>query len=248
MLLAEDNNVSKTDYFLKIRVPTFIVTLLLLVILIGCKPISKQSSIFSPQICKPPCWQNIYPGKSSLIDVVDILNKLDFVDPKTISTQGEPWAIFNDVVYATLQTGKIKAEIFFLGDKVSKINFSGTINMDFSQAIEELGTPEYIINIPLSGGMPLAPTSSFNIIAIIPEQGIGYSFDTRSVEGKLKKEIQPESMITKIFFFNPNDYEIILNAGLFSTPYLTGEETQKYMIPWTGYGSILEKYPPAIIK
>ncbi len=248
MLLAEDNNVTKTHYFSKIRYPIFFLTMLLFILLISCKSDNKQSLIFSSPTCRPPCWQNIYPGKSSLIDVVNIVKKLAFVNHDTISTQGEPWSIFDDAVYATSQTGKIRIEIYFLEDKVSKINFSGTINMVFSQAIEELGAPEYIINIPLSGGMPLDPSLSFNIIAIIPEQGIGYSFDTRNLEGNLKKDIQPESSLDKIFFFNPDDYEIILNAGLFSSPYLTGTETQKYMKPWAGYGSILEKYPPAIIQ
>ncbi len=222
--------------------------LTILILIVGCKPTNKQLSIFSSSPCQLPCWQDIYPGKTTKGEVINILSKLDFVDIETIVTRGEPWSIFDDGVIATLQSGKIKTEIYFKGDQVSLIGLSGNIDMEFSQAIQNLGEPKYIINTPMSGGMPLAPTSSFYIVAIDPEQGYEFSFDTRDLPNKLKNEIQPETMLSRISFFDPNDYEKILNAGIFSTPYLTGEETLRFMTPWSGYGSILEKYPPAIIK
>ena len=222
--------------------------MIILILLVGCKTVNKQSSIFSSSPCQAPCWQNISPGKTTQNEVINVLSNLDFVDNKTITPRGEPWSIFDNVVIATLQSGKIKAEIYFNGDQVSLIGLSGKIDLEFSQAVQDFGEPQYIINTPMSGGMPLAPTSSFYIVAINPKQGFEYSFDTRDLSSKLKNEIQPETMLSRISFFDPNDYEKILNAGLFSTPYLTGAETKLYMRPWLGYGVIVEKYPPAIIK
>jgi hypothetical protein len=50
-----------------------------------------------------------------------------------------------------------------------------------------------------------------------------------------------------IGFFDPMKYEALLEAGVFSMSYFDQEETLKYMRPWTGYGSIRQKYPPARI-
>ncbi len=222
--------------------------LFIIMFLVGCKTDNKQSSIFSSSTCHAPCWQNIYPGKTKKSEVLNILKNLDIVDTKTISTRGEPWSIFDDVITLTLQSGNIKAEIYFNGDKVSLIGLSGKIDLDFSQAVKNFGEPIYIINTPVSGGMPLSPTLSFYIVAINPEKGFEYSFDTRDLPDKLKNEIKPETVLNRVSFFSVTNYEEILNAGLFSTPYLTGAETKQYMIPWIGYGVILEKYPPAIIR
>lgn len=223
-------------------------TTVILVLILGCKPDNIKTSVFSSVSCISPCWQNIYPGKTEQDEVIEILNHLEFVDQKSITVRGEPWSIFNDAIYATFRSGKIKAEIYFINKKVSMMIFSGEIDLQISDAIDDFGEPKYVINIPMSGGMPLAPSSSFVIVAVNPEKGIEYSFDTRNLAGNLKKEIRADTLLGLISFFNPNDYEKILNDRLFSMAELSGEETIQYMKPWTGYGSILEKYPPAIIK
>lgn len=73
------------------------------------------------------------------------------------------------------------------------------------------------------------------------------TYDTRYLPGSRKGELNPENKLRVIFFFDPELYDHFLEAGYFSLLYLKEEETRKYMVPWDGYGSLEEKYPPANI-
>jgi hypothetical protein len=51
-----------------------------------------------------------------------------------------------------------------------------------------------------------------------------------------------------IGYFDPDRFNELLDAKIFSMGFLGREETVKYLNPWTGFGPIEEKYPAAFIK
>jgi hypothetical protein len=230
----------------KREIIVFVIGLLILFAVPSCKP--DLPSVFSNLACKPPCWQNIEPGKSSEQEVISILKNIPNIDASSIITHGDRWLIFDDIVYFTLHNKEIKAEVFILNSKVSMILFSGDLNISFGEAIEVFGEPKFIINVPTYSGPPGVPSDSYEIIALQPEQGIEVAYNTKDLPNTSKSKLKPGNNTRLITFFDPNTYDKLLEAGIFSMGFLNGSQTLKYMRPWTGYGEIEEKYPPAIIE
>ena len=141
--------------------------------------------------------------------------------------------------------------VYFANGKASFIeifhNSNKTLNLTFGEAITKLGEPEYIINTPTSGGIPGSPTTSYIVIAIHPEWGFGFGYDTRDQPASQKAEIKPENKLYVIIFFAPEFLDQLLDAGFYSTRKLGSSEIRKSWKPWDGYGSLVEKYPPAKI-
>jgi hypothetical protein len=210
---------------------------------------SKSSiTILSAPTCSPPCWQNITPGKSSVEETKALLGDIALVDKNSIVVRGKPWDIFDEVIYFKLRSRGITADIYFLEGKVSMIVFSGDLDITLGKVVVEYGEPEYIANVPLYGGMPLAGTFSYGITAFESEQGLAFAYDTRDLPKKLKTEITPDIRITLFFYFDPGVFSKLLESGLFFRLQNGGIDAQKSLMPWTGYGNIEEKYPPAVIE
>jgi hypothetical protein len=220
---------------------------LMAVLVINNCSTNSPSIIFS-STCKPPCWYEIEPGKTSEKDVISILNNISIVDANSILTHGNKWLIFDDIVYFTLQNKKISGEVFIINNKTAMITFYGDLNITFSDSIEEFGEPEFILNVPTYNGPPGAITNNDEIAALKPKSGIEVSYNTKDLPTVSRSELKPENMISLITYFDTALYNQLLDAGLFSMGFLNGIETQKYMVPWNGYGNIKIKYPSAIIK
>jgi hypothetical protein len=125
--------------------------------------------------------------------------------------------------------------------KIVLIVFAGKLNVRFEEAIEVLGEPKYVINIQSH------ITLSYSIESFDPEKGVAYTFNTADLSRRKKDEVSPDTPIRMISFFDPMKFDAMLEAGIFSSLKLNREDTLKYMRPWTGYGSIRQKYPPARI-
>jgi len=185
---------------------------------------------------------NIIPGKTTKQEVLTLLKGNSLIDTNSIITFGEPWNSFNDVGVFSISSN-IEGNIYFVNDIVVFLGFFGDLNISFSRAIEELGEPEYIVNIPMN-----IPNKTNEIFALIPKNGINFAYNTHDMGIKSKSEIIPENKITRVGFFDPSYFDYLLEAGTFSEGFLDSVQTKEYMVPWTGYGDIEEKYPPANIK
>ena len=213
----------------------------------SCKESNNEFLIISDINCEPPCWENIIPGETTKSEVVQLLMENTNVDPNSIAIKGEQWNGFSDVVFFKLLPNQIKGEIEFINDKVALINLSGNLDINFSEAIEKFGEPDYILNIPLFSGTPGFPQPSYEIQALIPNKGVNYAYNTNDSSRNNNSIIAPENKITRIDYYNISAYDQILDAGMFSEGHLNKEESIKNMIPWSGYGEIDQKYPPANI-
>jgi hypothetical protein len=215
----------------------------------SCKyPISekfKTQSIFQNLTCVPPCWQNIEPGKSSEQDVISYLKNIPDIDPNSIINRGEPWAIFDNVIYFSIHNEAVDGAVFLLNNKVAMIEFSErdfgkNLNMTIGEAIDEFGDPQYILNIQISFELTMN-----TIIAIQAQKGIIVSSDVGYINWESKTELSPKSEIKSISFFDPNIYDRLLDSQLISMLELDRADTLKNLVPWNGYGRIYTLYPPA---
>jgi hypothetical protein len=224
-----------------------LVYFLLTLALTGCQ---KKSDInfLESNSCIFPCWNNVTQGVTSKTDFISMINQIPNIDLESIYTNGGSWTIYNDRVFFKYIKKEIYGVGYFYNDRIALLDFSGELETTFGQLVDVLGEPKLIINIPLSGGIPGSPSTSYAVTAIYPSLGMAYTYDTRNIIKLLRAEIQPDIPITNLFIFDPELFNEMIDEKLFSQSFLTGEETRKHFIPWNGYGSLQQKYPPAKLE
>lgn len=217
------------------------------VLLFGCS-LGGSHSFFFDSVCQPPCWQNIYPGVTTKEEALVILRGLPNIDQQRISTKGFSWLIFEDTIFFHPVSKSWDGSAYTLDHKVTILDFHGNLHTNFGEAIKENGEPKYVLNIPVHHGPPGFPTLSYIITALDPHKGVAYTYDTADLPMSKRGELRPDTPISLISYFDPESYDELMEAEIFSMGVLLKENPQKYLRPWTGFGSIKEKYRPAAIR
>jgi hypothetical protein len=162
-----------SNHRIKTKRTLLVISLLILILISACS--HAPVPILSNSTCEPPCWNNIQPGETTKDEAVLILNGLPEVDRTTITLNGEPWDIFDDAIYFSFRDSNVVGRMYINKGKVSFVEVfnkdNNPLDITLGEAIARLGEPEYVINVPISGGPPLAPTTSYIITAIQPEKG-----------------------------------------------------------------------------
>ncbi len=223
------------------------ICLVILFSIIGCQA-KKTNSFLTNFACLPPCWESIKPGETTVEKAMVTLHQLPDIDQKKISTHGESWNTFEDIIYFHLLSEKTEGFAYVLDHKVVFLLFVGGLNTTFDEASKRIGMPKFVINVPTHSGVPGIPMVGNSITAFDPEKGIAYTYNTSEIAKVKQAEIQPDIPLKMIFYFDPKSYDRLLDAGIFSMSLLNREDTLKFIRPWDGYGSIEKKYPPAILK
>jgi len=218
-----------------------VILIIPLFLICGCK--SSNPSIIIESDCAAPCWREIRPGETTQEELLTSINEMPDVKPASVKVHGQPWKIFTDIIEFEMLTNE-EVEIYMLDDKVAEITFSGKNLATFEQSVEKFGEPDYIINIQSFGPGILFTEAQHNfIMALKPEKGVMYGYDTYYIPKSQRPEIKPDIKIRWIDFFDANSYKELLDAKMFSMGMLDGTETVKRFQPWVGYGSLQEKYP-----
>jgi hypothetical protein len=221
--------------------------LIILLSLTGCK-VQRSNSFLSNLACPPPCWEDIRPGETTVEQTLVILQQLPDIDQKEISTHGEAWNTFENIIYFHILSKKIDGFAYILDQKVALLLFVGELDITFDEASQKIGLPKFVINIPTYSGPPGIPSVGYSITAFDPEKGIGYSYNTAEIVKAMQAEVEPDIPIRMIIYFDPRSYDHLLDGGIFSMSLLNRNDTLKNIRPWDGYGPIEKKYPPAVIK
>lgn len=230
----------------KITLTFGLIILIGLAFLIGNK--GNRYSIFFDSSCKAPCWQKIHPGITTEEEALTILKGVSNIDPQKISTRGEKWMVFDDTVIFQSTSKNWDGRAYILDHKVILIMIYGNLNTNFREAIDVNGNPKYVLNVPILGGLPGLPETNYAITALDPEKGIAYTYNIADLPKSKRSELRSDTPISLISYFDPDKYDVLLEAEIFSMSSLGREETIKYLRPWTGYGSINDKYPPARVN
>jgi hypothetical protein len=228
------------------KVYPYLYLLFLVLTFYGCN-LKKNYSFSFDLDCKPPCWQRIKPGVTTEQEALLILKSLSNIDQNRITKHGEQWLIFDDIIYFHSIPENWNGYAYILNHNVVLIDFTGNLLMTFEDAININGDPKFVINIPIYSGPPGVPTESYLITAIYPDLGVSYTYNTSELPKRKTSELMSDTPISMIAYFDPDKYDEFLEAKLFSMSFLGRKDTLKYLRPWTGFGSIEDKYPPAVI-
>jgi len=206
-----------------------------LLFIVSCSAIGSKTSILDNQKCELPCWNNIIPGETTYSSALQIIQKLDFVDPSKTNDLHGPWKIFSQHIEFVLKTDSSSKNVYIGGvaycinNKVAMLLLTRNIEKTFSELSEMTSVPEFVVSVPYPNGP--------SIIAINPSKGVAFGFVARS--GDLK----PDTRIETVMLFDIAQYQNLLEAGMFSWSEYNGDETMKVVYSWKGYGSVEKLYP-----
>ena len=228
------------------KIKMYLMCLLILLSISGCQQ-SKPPSVLDNNTCDLPCWNEIRLGVTTANEFEAKLNNLEIVQIDSILLNKGKWSIFENQSFFQITNSNIQSTAYFIEEKIVLLDFWGDLDITFEQIMDLVGEPEYIINIPMSVGVPGFPTTSFSVNVIYPTSGILIVYNTRDLEKNKRSVISPDIQIKLLALFDPSIYDQLLEEGLLSQSMLDREETLKYMRDWKGFGDLNEKYPPAIL-
>jgi hypothetical protein len=190
---------------------------------------STLSPVFSDNTCEPPCWANIHPGKTTETELRNLLQDMPSVEEGSISSR--PIEGF-DGIYWKFSDGsdgqvRVKNGIVWSIGFASPLNESLHITLD--QAIEKYGEPESVF----SRMNPNSPDWGA-ITFIYPKEGVTFSYATHVEKYKYKGVLRPETPITSISYFSPENYQEIYEKFYIDPPEWTAEIVNASMYPWKG--------------
>ena len=200
--------------------------------LAGCEAPLQYPNLFKNPVCKPPCWENITPGVTTKADALAILSKIDAVDQPIID-KNQPFLQFDDEIdfhiYKDLSS---QGFMDILKDRVSMIGFGPKLDIKLLDAIRLFGPPQSVLVVHAG--------EIYAVTLINPHAGIayGYNFNDQATE------IKPGDEISIVDFFDPKQYQLFLNYGIFSYFQMSADEASQRMQPWKGYGAIGQYLTP----
>lgn len=170
----------------------------------GCQ--KKTSVLLQDTMCKYPCWQNINPGVTSGMELIDILSKLQFVDsPPTSVVKSNPGESYTSWVFKK-GYNEGAARVVLLNDKVAYIEFVNIHQIQVGDLIANYGKPEIISAIS-----DWADSRWLKIYWIYPKQGVIFTFwegNWRSNDNIVN--IIPSMPVDKVIYFQPGALDSIM--------------------------------------
>jgi hypothetical protein len=200
--------------------------------------------VFANNTCEPPCWANIHPGETTETDVRYILQNISSVEKGSILSR--PFLGFDGIFWSFSEGGE--GYVLLKNGTVWLLSFSNSdpnqgLDITLTQAIEKYGEPENLFSafnpdIPNWGGVTF----------FYPEKGVDFSYSSHIEENKYQGILRPETPISSITYYAPEDYKEVFDKFFAGKPEWTEEEVNGSVYPWKGYGSISENYPTAFGK
>lgn len=213
------------------------ISLLLLLLITACFTTKSDFTILDDSKCELPCWNNLIPGATPYEEAIQIIKGLNGVDQKNIVALNQPWKIFNKRISFYLNPESLSSktsidgEAYFINDNLTVLKLNRNSGLTFEEMIKRIGEPENIVSMPFHGSVPV-------IMAINLAKGVEFEFYA------ISDELQPETKIDSVMFFDPTHYEELLDAEMFSLGEYDANDTKKIMYSWQGYGCIEILYPP----
>jgi hypothetical protein len=214
----------------------FIVSLLL----ISCSSKTDAIDLFFNQTCQYPCWNNIEPGKTTKQELLNLLAKQDStnipVDLASIHTMKYLDSGFEEFVGFSLSGNDVYVRAYISGGKVQLLSFESELKYELditiSQIIEQTQLPEKVF-IQDSH-------DDYLVNLILPTTGVWYGYQVSS----LTTSIKSSTPVGWIGFFDPNQFDLLFDANVFTFDTLPSDTLKAEMRDWNGFGKLNELYFP----
>lgn len=201
-------------------------------------------NLFFNSTCQPPCWERIIPGVTTRSESLSLLAKIQSVDTESIYQWDNGDISWNFLKHNT--TGKIS----YKDGYVHVIHFSsyqanpGRL-ISLEESIEKFGKPEIFIFGKNNDGKH----KRIIMELFYPQQGIAietpdYRSFTDFVNNRTQdlgfKIIDPKHKVPSVFFFPPEDFYAVSEAGVFAIKDLDNNIIIHNAKEWPGFGIPLQ--------
>ena len=113
-----------------------------------------DTSFLTDEPCAAPCWHGIRLNESTEEDAYEILNQLPFVQSGSVVERTGGWKDDDQAIifaYDCLYASRYCGDVLISENRVQRIWFSVGFDLTFENAVQKLGTPDYIRFIRGSG-------------------------------------------------------------------------------------------------
>ncbi len=195
----------------------------------GCQ--QRQSVIINNTVCHFPCWQNIYPGKTTSEEAKIILQELSILATKPADSPIQIDKVLSYDSFNFVNTvSEEGAYIFFRNDIVAYIIFFTHKNTTIGDMVNYYGTPEYV---SITSGWQ--DSRWLNVSIIYPSQGVVINHYDDSWKPKDNKARVTQNLsVFKVYYFDPNLYDLLIDTEFLNITNI--DIIHKSIQPWTGYG------------
>lgn len=210
------------------------IALLLVVGLLGACSV-KPSVILEDTSCKPPCWKNIQPGKSTPDVVMEILQEMETIQSELTIKQSE--SIQGTQRTSWLFKSSIResgGRIYFLDNTVSLIEFDVRDSISLGELVSHLGKPDKLLVV--SGW---ADSQWLSIILLYPTLGLSIKhFDSYIRSEKDFVEVSEDIPVSNLYYFDPKRYDRLLYSTYLLGYYADESTIIESIQPWRGFGEV----------
>lgn len=212
----------------------------LIILIFAVSWVRTNTSLFLPSIlelsdCELPCWNQIEIGKTTMVELNQIIAELDFVESGSTDTsrysEEYPYITGFYARPSKVNLSTINGIALFTEDNLVYFSLTGNLNTKMKYFVDQFGLPDLVLMTGRRG----YPGSSkvVNYITFVNLQsGIAYGSGVESVD----VEISDDFKLEFFYMFDPKSFESLSNSGFFIN--------QDYTYDWNGYGIIRDKYFP----
>lgn len=111
-----------------------------------------DKSVFTGEPCKSPCWHGLRVGQSTVADVINALPSLSFIDMNSVKAYDQNKSPQNIKIESGVNQISVKCRqphaeclnLYFGKETLTKIDLLVNYKINFREAIEIEGNPDYI--------------------------------------------------------------------------------------------------------
>lgn len=206
---------------------TWITILLLAATLTACD--QDASVVLQDPTCEPPCWRGIIPGVTSKTELVSLIEKTTEDYNERFSLRGDGGEI------TCWEPREVKRPVcaYLENDVLFLLEFSD-VNTTIDKAFGLFDEPDHLAIKTTVGDY-----EERILYLLYAEKGISLIHFDSTVPSRWIQEIQPNTKIQRVWYFDPSDFANLVDDGFIGDAKLVDNA----VFEWKGLGIIEDLYP-----
>ncbi|HEY62805.1 MAG TPA: hypothetical protein G4N95_09175 [Anaerolineae bacterium] len=190
------------------------------------------SKVITDTSCKPPCWQKIQPGETTVWEAVSILDKTQYVSGITQWDERYGSRIFWAFQYPVRESS---GSIYCTDDTVIAISLLTNGSFSLAESLEYFGEPDYL----WTGYKETSERHWLEVTLGYPTQGVFIRVDIElsdETDRSLLAHMEANNPVGRVIYFDSTQYDYLLDSRILFT-----EDKQTILSrqqPWSGLGVI----------